>query len=82
MRNVRKCDGMSYETRYAAIKRRAFDERSNSANSAAWRIKHQAACEKANAEMQVRFPDITTENAKQAIEYQCERIDFHMNTPQ
>lgn len=67
---------MSYETRYAAMVRQRSDNHASSPEAEAARLLVQQAMSKARADWKAKYPEITAENAEEALEYQGERIDF------
>lgn len=68
---------MSYETRYAAMKRQQEDARSNTPEAIADRRARQQASEQAQKDRREKFPELTMSNAEAAIKFQDERYDFH-----
>jgi hypothetical protein len=71
---------MSYETRYSAVLRARQDRQSATPEAVAERIRHAKACAQATTEREKAFPDLTPENAKQAIEFQDRRITEIMSS--
>ena len=67
---------MSYETRYAAAMRQRSDAAASTPEAAAARLKLRDALDRARADVLVRFPEFTAENASDALEYQQERIVY------
>ena len=52
--------------------------RAGTPEAIAERLRHRKACELARAETVARYPVVTTENAREAIEYQEHRIQQHL----
>lgn len=65
---------MSYETRYAARKRHEFNDRANTPQAIAERLRRRAICEQVDRERGERFPTITAENVRDFIAWQDRRF--------
>ena len=68
---------MSYETRYAAVKRQQARDRDNRPEAVREHLNLQRACELARAETAAKFPEVTADTFQAAAAYQDERIAFH-----
>lgn len=55
-----------------------FQQRKDTAENIAWRIRSRKAGELAIADRQARFPVLSAENADEALRYQEERVNFYM----
>jgi hypothetical protein len=67
---------MSYETRYSAAMRQRSDAASSTPEAAAARSKLQDALDRAQADVDARFPVLTDSVYEEAFDYQGERIAY------
>jgi hypothetical protein len=56
--------------------RQRVDAAASTPDAAMARAKHKDALQRAYADVRVRYPTITLENAPAALDYQAERIDY------